>query len=123
MGWISAEERITHREFRDRVDRVARGLLDLGLKKGDRIAVLAQNNLEFLYLYGASARTGIIIVPINWRLKPEEVEYVISDVSPRVVFADSEFQALLGPLASKFDFVEKCYSMGKAEGDLQGLKT
>ncbi len=121
VGWISAEERITHREFRDRVDRVARGLFDIGLKKGDRIAVLSQNNLEFLYLYGASARIGIVMVPINWRLKPEEVEYVISDVSPRVVFADSEFQGMLAPLASKFDFVEKCFSMGKAEGDFGGF--
>jgi long-chain acyl-CoA synthetase len=98
--------------------------LSLGLKKGDRIAVLAQNSLEFMYLYGASARLGIIIVPINWRLKPEEVEYIVSDVSPRVLFADIEFQELLAPLASKFDFVESCCSMGKAEGafaDFQDL--
>ncbi len=121
VGWISAEERITHGKFRDRVDRVAKGLSDLGLKTGDRIAVIAQNSLEFLYLYGASARVGIIIVPINWRLKPEEVEYIIADVSPRVVFADSEFQELLGPLASKFGFVEKSFSMGKAEGVFAGF--
>ncbi|MCP4683136.1 MAG: AMP-binding protein [Desulfobacterales bacterium] len=122
VAWISAEERITHRKFRERVDRVACGLLELGLKKGDRIAVLAQNSLEFLYLYGASAKIGIIVVPINWRLKPEELEYIVSDVSPRLVFADKEFQELIAPLASKFPYIEKCYSMGKAEGNFTGFK-
>ena len=122
MGWISAEERLTHGEFRERVDRAASGLYDLGLKKGDRIAVLAQNSLEFLYLYGACARNGIVMVPINWRLKPEEIEYVISDVSPRILFADSEFQGQLGPLASKFGFIEKCFSMGKAGGEFAAFE-
>ena len=121
VGWISAEKSLTHGEFLDRVDRVASGLYDLRLKKGDRIAVLAQNSLEFLYLYGAAARVGIIIVPINWRLKPEEVEYVISDVSPRVLFADSEFQEMIGPLTSKFGFIEKCYSMGDELGAFEGF--
>jgi acyl-CoA synthetase (AMP-forming)/AMP-acid ligase II len=115
---IAGEKRITHRQFLETVDRVACGLLGLGIEKGDRIAVLAQNSIKYFYLYGASAKIGAIMLPINWRFKPEEVEYVISDVSPKIIFAGSEFQDLATSIVSKFGFIEGCYGMDQAEGNL-----
>ncbi|MDY6878612.1 MAG: AMP-binding protein [Thermodesulfobacteriota bacterium] len=116
-GFLCGEEKISHREYKQRVDRLASGLLEIGVKKGDRIGVLAQNSMEFLYLYGASAKIGAIMLPINWRLKPEEIEYVISDGTPKVMFTGSDFQPLAAPLISTFACIEKSYSMGQAEGD------
>ncbi len=116
-AWIFGDEKVTHQEYLERVDRLACGLSKAGLEKGDRIGVLAQNNLEFAYLYGAAAKLGAIMLPINWRLQSEEVEYIISDGAPKLIFTDSEFQAQVAPLISKFDFLESCYAMGAAEGD------
>jgi len=116
VALICGEEKITHEQFLDRVDRLACGLLNSGVKKGDRIAVVAHNSAEFVYIYGASAKVGAVMTPINWRLTPEEIEFVVSDVSPRIMFVGSDFQALTEPLIAKFDCIERCHSMAKAEG-------
>jgi long-chain acyl-CoA synthetase len=117
VAWIFGEEKIGHLQFKERVDRLACGLLKAGLEKGDRIGIIAQNSMEFVYLYGAAAKIGAVMLPINWRLQPEEVEYVISDGAPKLVFAGDEFQDLTGPLVSKFDFIKNSYTMGAAAGD------
>ena len=113
---ICGDQRVSHKEYLERVDRLACGLSGMGVTRGDRIGVLAMNSLEFMYLYGAAARLGAIMLPVNWRLKPEEVEYVLCDGSPRVVFADNEFQGLVDSLSSKFGFVERYCSMGQGAG-------
>jgi acyl-CoA synthetase (AMP-forming)/AMP-acid ligase II len=117
VALISGDKRISYGEFLEKVDSVACGLSGVGLMRGDRIAVLALNNLEYIYLYGAAAKIGAIVVPINWRLSSEEVEYVMSDASPKIIFVDSDFQPMVRPILAKLHFVEKCYAIGRAEGD------
>lgn len=121
IALISDDQRINYREFLEKVDRLARGLTDVGLKKGDRIGILALNSLEYVYLYGAAAKIGAIALPINWRLNPQEVEFVISDGSPKIIFIGSEFQDMMRPLISKFGFIEKWYAMGQTTGDFKAF--
>lgn len=117
LGWICGDVKLTYKEYCEGVDRLASGLLSMGLKKGDRIGVLSKNNLEFAYLYGVAAKTGAIMLPINWRLKREEVEYCISDGAPKFLFVEEEFQEMISGFMAKFDFVQKYFSMGPAQGD------
>ncbi len=117
IALISGEKKITYGQFLEKVDRLACGLLKIGLKKYDRIGVLASNSLEYVYLYGAAAKIGAIMLPINWRLNPQEIEYILSDGSPRVVFVGSDFQAIVTPLISKFGFIERCFTMDEPLGD------
>ena len=121
VALVFGEQRITHKEFLEKVDRLAYGLFSAGIKKGDRIAVLSQNNLEFIYLFGAAAQIGAIMLPINWRLNQEEIEYVILNGTPKIIFVGSEFQAMISPLISKFGFIEKCYSMNQDEGGFEAF--
>ncbi len=121
IGWIFEEERITHRQFKEKVDCLARGLLDAGLEKGDRIGVLSQNNMEYMYLYGAAAKIGAVMLPVNWRLQSDEVEYIISDASPKLFFTETGFQKMAGPLVSKFDFIKQSYAIGKTDKDFQAF--
>lgn len=88
------DERITYKRLLEEVDKVAKGLLEAGVEKGDRVAVLAYNSLEYVLLYGACAKLGAILLLINWRLNPEEVAYVFSDGSPKMVFVGKEFMEL-----------------------------
>ena len=68
----------------------ARWLYDLGVEKGDRVALLLDNCPQFLELYLACARLGAIFVPLNFRLAAPEVDYLLGDCRPRVfVFKDS----------------------------------
>src|SRR5262249_59223785 len=64
---IDGDREISFREFQRRVDALGGGLAGLGIGKGKRIAILAQNDVAYLDLYGACARQGIIAYPINCR--------------------------------------------------------
>lgn len=73
------ERAMTYREWNERACRLANGLSALGLKKGDRIAVLAYNRIEWAEIYVATAKAGFVAVPINFRLTGPEVRYILED--------------------------------------------
>jgi fatty-acyl-CoA synthase len=76
-------------------NRVANGLLALGLKKGDRIAYLGKNSdIYFELLIGAS-KAGIVLTPVNWRLAAPEVAYIVNDCAAPVMFVGPEFIPLV----------------------------
>jgi len=118
---ISGPAAVSYHELLGKVDSLATGLQARGLKSGERIGVLAKNSLEYVYLYGAAARIGAILLPINWRLSYEEVKYVLSDGSPAVLFADPEFQDKAGPLISGVDSPITCFSTGDPYGDFRAF--
>src|SRR5437879_6547700 len=92
---IHGDETISFRELQRRADSLAAGLAGLGIRKGDRICVLAQNGLSYLDLYGACARQGIIAYPINWRLTAEEVARVVERAEPVMMVADASTLAVV----------------------------
>jgi fatty-acyl-CoA synthase len=73
--------------FADRIGQLARALKSqLGVRRGDRVAVLATNHPDCLTLLYACARVGAMLVPLNWRLAAPELEFIITDADARVVF-------------------------------------
>jgi acyl-CoA synthetase (AMP-forming)/AMP-acid ligase II len=119
---VSREFKITHRQLMDHVNRLAAGLHANGIGKGDRICILARNSPEFVYVYGAAARLGLVLVPVNWRLKPAEISYVISDASPVALFADREFQPVADQIVSDLGLSVLRVSMGPACGSFKGYE-
>ena len=67
------DRRFTYPETNQRVNRLAHSLLSLGLTKGDKVAVFMENSIEIVEIFLATAKTGIVIVPINFRLVGREV--------------------------------------------------
>jgi long-chain acyl-CoA synthetase len=84
---------LTYRQMDRRVDRLAHGLADLGVKPGDRVAFLGRNQIEHFEIVFAVARLGGITVGMNWRLSAAELAAQFSDCSPVVVFASPEAMA------------------------------
>jgi long-chain acyl-CoA synthetase len=82
---IADGQLVSHEEFLARVDRLAAGMTESGIGKGERVCILAQNSLEYLDLYGACAKSGAIAYPINWRLTAEEVKQVIDLAEPSML--------------------------------------
>jgi acyl-CoA synthetase (AMP-forming)/AMP-acid ligase II len=74
---------MTFRDWNRRSCRLANALLGFGLGKGDRIAVLAYNCVEWMEIYAATAKAGLITVPINFRLREEEIRYIVEDCAAR----------------------------------------
>ena len=99
-AWFEVDDgrTLTFAEYKKQVDRLACGLQNSGIEKGDRIGVLGKNSLEYFLLYGAAAGLGAIVLPINWRLSAEEVAFNLNDCKPKVVFADEEYGELIDGL-------------------------
>src|SRR5216684_6518483 len=78
--------RWTYQEYRERANTVAKGLLALGLSKGDHIAVLAANLPEWPLLMMGAAKAGLVLVTINPVLQAAEIEYILKQGDVRALF-------------------------------------
>jgi acyl-CoA synthetase (AMP-forming)/AMP-acid ligase II len=76
-----SQRSFTYPEVNKRVNQLSHSLLSLGLSKGDKVAVLLENSIEIVEVFLATAKTGIIIVPVNFRLVSAEVEYIAERLS------------------------------------------
>jgi acyl-CoA synthetase (AMP-forming)/AMP-acid ligase II len=95
IGAHDLERALTFRQWNARACRLANALCGLGLEKGDRIAVLAYNCVEWLEIYAAAAKGGLIAVPINFRLVGPEIAYIVGDCDARALIVQD---ALIGAL-------------------------
>ncbi len=82
---------LTNKEFDERTNKLANGLLKRGLRKGDKIAVLSNNSIEFMEIYGAAAKAGLIIVPLNFRLLPKDLYWIVSNAECKMVIVESQY--------------------------------
>src|ERR1700738_721124 len=78
--------RWTYQEYRERANQVAKGLMALGLHKGDHIAVLAANVPEWPLLMFGAAKAGLVLVTINPVLRGAEIEYILKQGNVRALF-------------------------------------
>ena len=83
---VESGRRLTYVQLDDRVTRLARGLSEqYGIKKGDRIAVLAPNSTDQMEVQFAAQKLGFIYLPLNWRLAVPELEYICRDSTPTLL--------------------------------------
>src|SRR5436309_12392764 len=82
---IQGPRQWSFRQLRERADSLAAGLAGLGVSRGDRVCILAQNDAAYVDLYGACARQGIVAYPINWRLTAQEVDRVVERAAPKMM--------------------------------------
>ena len=65
-----------------------------GVQKGDRVAVLAENCLEYVLLFAAAQKLGFILVPLNYRLAGPEIDYLLRNAEPKLALAEAKYQPL-----------------------------
>jgi long-chain acyl-CoA synthetase len=95
VGFHDGPYEATFAEHLDRVGRVASALRDLGVNSDDRFAVMALNGHEFLECYHAAFLGAGVINPLNLRLAPKELEYILSDSGTKVCFTDKFFAPVI----------------------------
>ncbi len=94
---IETGERITYAELDARAERAAATLRSL-LEPGDRFGILAYNCVEFLELFFAAGKAGVIVVPLSTRATAHELQHVVSDCGMKVLFCGDEFRELSSQL-------------------------
>jgi acyl-CoA synthetase (AMP-forming)/AMP-acid ligase II len=90
IGARDLERSLTYRIWNERANRLANALLGMGMGKGDRVAVVAFNRLEWAEIYVAVAKAGIVAVPVNFRLTPQEALFICRDCAVSAVIAEPE---------------------------------
>ncbi len=95
---VDGARHLTYRELNRRVNRLARSLQLLGLAHGDRCAILAYNCLEYVEVIFATAKLGLTLVPLNWRLSPPELAFNLSDSGADTLLFDAEFAEVVTQL-------------------------
>jgi acyl-CoA synthetase (AMP-forming)/AMP-acid ligase II len=89
---------MTFRQWNERACRLANALLGLGLQPGDRVAVLAYNCVEWLEIYAAVAKSGLVVVPVNFRLLAPEVRYIAQDAGAAAFIVQDELRDRVEPI-------------------------
>jgi fatty-acyl-CoA synthase len=99
---LASGRRHSFAQMQDRVSRIAGLLRDAGVGRGDRVGLIAQNSSDILDIIFATWRIGAVHLALNFRLTASELAFIVEDASPRVVFFDSAFAAVTGPLGERF---------------------
>jgi len=83
---------LTFKELNERTNKLANGFLKSGLNKGDTIAILSNNSIEFMEVYVAAAKGGLIVTPLNFRLHPDDISFIINNSDSKWLLVESRFQ-------------------------------
>ena len=109
IGAADKFRKMTFKEWNDRSCRLANALASLGIKKGDRFAIIAYNCVEWLEIYAASAKAGQVTVPIMFRLAAPEMEYVINHSECKGFIVAKDFVQLVNSIRDKLPIPKQNY--------------
>ena len=90
LGTRDSRRELSFAQWHERATRLGNGLLSLGLIKGEKVALLAYNRVEWMEIYVALARVGLVAVPINFRLTAPEIAYIVQHSEARAMIVQDE---------------------------------
>ena len=111
-------KRYSYTELKERVNRLADALSRLGLEKGERVAILEVNCNEYVEACFATARLGAIFVPLNFRIREEELIYLVNKAEPKVLFVGSRYADMVNKVRSQLTSVKTFVIIG---GNYEGM--
>src|ERR1700722_14005942 len=95
IGARDLERSMTFAQWNERSCRLANALLGLGLSKGDRVAILAYNCVEWCEIFAATTKAGLVALPINFRLTGKEVQYIVENAEASAVIVQDELVGMI----------------------------
>jgi len=104
--YIFKDQEVTYQEFWETANRVANGLLSLGVKKGDKVAILLPNCQEFPHSWLAANMIGAVMVPVNARFVDEEVRYVVDHSEARLLITSNKHMQIVRKIRKDLPLLE-----------------
>src|SRR5919201_2741570 len=114
---VDGTARWTYRQFRERVHRQATALQGIGLGSGDRVAVLAPNSPMLLEAHFGVPLAGAVLVPINTRLAPAEISYILRHAGARALLLDAELEPSVAPILAECPDLQTVVVAGGSDRD------
>ena len=113
IGVRDSRRTLSYAAWNDRASRLANALLARGLVKGDRVALLAFNTIEWLEIYVALARAGLVAVPINFRLVGPEIAYIVQHSEARALIVQEDLRAVVEGIRAQLSIdAARCIHFG-----------
>ncbi len=109
-GVVYKETRLTFQELNERVNRLTNSLIELGLQKQDRVAIIADNCHPFIEAIGACAKGGFILASLSTKLQ-DELTHIVQNAQPKAVIVSPHY---LGKIRPEWGFVKNIISLGEA---------
>jgi fatty-acyl-CoA synthase len=118
IALISGEERISFRTLNEKSCQAAHAFLEMGIGKGDRVAFLTHNCLDYIYCRLGLAKIGAAPMPLNFMLKGEEIAYIIKDAEPKAFFVEDVLAKSVLEIRDQIPEVKHFgwFNFGKAPG-------
>ena len=115
MALIDGRYKYSYGELNKESNKLANAFLSLGVKKGDKVALLAKDCKELVFVYLASSKIGAVWVPLNYRCVARELEYMLSDCEASVLVFEAEYAQTVATLKDPVPKLSKYISMGECD--------
>ncbi len=117
VGIVDGDVRLTYKEFGERADRLSNALTELGVKRGERVAWLGYNSHQLLEAYYGVVQMGAVLLPLNIRLTPAEIGFILNDSESVAVFYNRDFLPIVDAVRSTAETVRHFIPIEAGEGD------
>src|SRR6516162_2907712 len=108
---VCGDQRITYAQFADRAARLAGALRKMGVEPGDWVAFLSGNCHRLLEAYYGVLESGAVLLPLNIRLAPHELAYILNDSEAKILFFENQFSGLVESFREQLGSVESFFSL------------
>src|SRR5690625_4030252 len=95
QAFLFQERKVTYEQLANLVNQTAHGMLEVGIQKGNRLALLSKNSLDFVISIFAAAKIGAVTIPINYMLTKKDIAYILNHAEVTTLFAAKEYIELL----------------------------
>jgi len=112
---VFEDVRLTYQELNNRTNALANILKDMGYKKGDRVAVLAENTHKYLEIYFAVSKLGMSVTPLNFRLSDSELDYIINDSESTGILVGDGYEDRINGIKDKLVNIKNWISLDKGQ--------
>jgi fatty-acyl-CoA synthase len=95
---VCGDVRLNYLQVQERVNRLANALTDLGIERGNKVAIMALNSHQYIETYYACAKLGAVFAPLNYRAKREELTYMVNNSEASAFFVGERYLELVGAM-------------------------
>ena len=111
---VCGEQRFSYAQFAERASRLAGALREAGVKAGDRVAFLSLNCHRLLEAYYGVLEAGAVLLPLNIRLAPRELAYILNDAGAKILFLEKEFAEVVNSFHQDVSTVQTFFMLDAA---------
>jgi len=115
VGIVDGDRRMTYEEHGQRVDRLSHALAAAGVKPGDRVAFAGPNSHPLLEAYYGVVQMGAILLPLNIRLTPADLEFILNDAEPSAIIVERALHGLIAPIRDRVPSLKTVILAGEGE--------